>query len=190
MNRKVFIYQLFAVVLFAVTNGVTAQNLECHHFKTDIQINDLFKGNGLVCERVGYEYTLSEKRGNSIGLWIGGHFKTSKLNIGDEGKATTDRKLQFAIDYYHFLLKHPNNNGVYLSPALYYNHGLSTIDSNQEYNIGIDVNLGYRLHFKPIMIDCVLFSGYDYGYQENDTYNYRNRMIKTLNIKIIIGFMF
>jgi hypothetical protein len=183
MNKFIII---FFFVCVSTTDSVAQHNM--HIIKTDSKINALFKGEGFIFESVGYEYMLNIQ--HTIGLRIGWDVKTSKIEMNEEGKATTHRDLLFALSHYYFPYKSKYNIGMYVSPELYYVNGMLSVDNEKSQGYGLNLRCGYRLFFNRIVLDCALVSGYEYSYQRNDVYVYKSKEIKPLYIKMSVGFMF
>lgn len=181
MNK--FIISCF---LLCFTILSTAQN-KTHIIKTDCNINELFKGEGFVFESLGYEYSIDFQR--SVGFRIGWDVKTSKLKLNEEWKATNYRNIMLALEYHFFPFRKNSNSGVFISPELYYSNGMNSVDNEKLHGYGLNASIGYRQCFKPIILDCALYSGYGYSYQEKSIYKYKGKEIMPLGIKVIIGFM-
>ena len=155
--------------------------------KISSDINTVFKGEGFSFNSIGYERFLNNK--NSIGFWFGGDLKTSKLEFGNDITTSSLVNCTFAFDYSHFLYKH-NNNGIFISPSIFYKNTFSNIDDNRQNGYGLSANIGYRHTFNKVTIDCVLFSTFEYLKQKNNVYTYRSKEIKPIDIKISIGYGF
>ncbi|MDR1225683.1 MAG: hypothetical protein LBK47_02140 [Prevotellaceae bacterium] len=177
---------LLLFLLYTATISV-AQSNNTHIIKANSKINALFKGEGFVFESLGYEYILNMK--HSVGFRIGWDFKTSKMEVPEVGKAITHRNLLLALEHYYFPYKNQRNSGMYISPELYYANGMLSVDNEKSHEYGLNLSLGYRCCFNPIVLDCALFSGYGYSYQENNVYAYRSKEIKSLEFKVTIGFI-
>lgn len=177
----------FNICLFFFITMMSSAQTEAHIIKTQCNINDLFKSEGLIFESIKYEYILSSQ--HSVGLGVGWLLKTSKIELNESAKATTQKDLSFTIDYAFYPFKKHNNSGIFLSPELYYSNGMNNVDSKKSQGYGLNVGLGYRLFFKPVILDCILNSGYRYLYEKNSTYTYKSKEIVSLNFKVVIGFI-
>lgn len=183
MKINIFFLIFFLILL---CNSVWSQNYQ-NLIKINSDINSVFKGDGFVFESFGYERFINSR--NSIGIWIGGNLKTSKLDINKESKTSSNANIVFTLDYYYYLYK-SSNNGFYLSPAIYYMNAYVKNNEEHSHGYGLNIGLGYRYVFNRIALDALIYTTCGYIYTKNDTYIYRSREIEPINIKISAGYVF
>jgi hypothetical protein len=152
-----------------------------HIINANVDINALSKGDGFVFESIGYEYLLNTQ--HSIGLRMGWGFRTSKMEIAEEERATTRRDLLLALNHHYF----PFRNGIFISPELYYTNGMLSVDDERLHGYGFHVSFGYRHYFNLFVLSGALFSGYEYSFQKNDLYTFRSKEIIPIGVRVTVG---
>jgi hypothetical protein len=80
--------------------------------------------------------------------------------------------------------------GFIFTPAIFHKKNWQSIDDDRQTSYGLNAGIGYRHTFKRIVVDCELFSTFEYLNQKNDIYTYRSKEIKPIDIKISVGYVF
>jgi hypothetical protein len=120
-----------------------------------------------------------------------GKLHTSKLELANEITVSSITNYGLILDYYYYLHKY-NNNGIYISPSVFYGNTFLNIDDDHLNVYGLNMSIGYRHTFNKIPIDCALFSTFEYLKQKNNIYIYiyQCKEIKPIDIKISVGYGF
>jgi hypothetical protein len=175
MNKFIIIFLLFCATTISVAQD------KSHIINANTDINALFKGEGFVFESVGYEYLLNTQ--HSIGFRMGWGFRTSKMEIVEEERATTRRDLLLALNHHYF----PFRNGIFVSPEVYYTNGMLSVNDERSHGHGLHLSFGYRHYFNSLVLSGALFAGYEYSFQKNDLYTFRSKEIIPIGIRVTVG---
>jgi hypothetical protein len=185
VNLVKLLFSILFILNFCIgkINGQYLSNV----IKINSEINTLFEGKGLIFSKIGYERFLNKK--NSVGFWLGGKLHTSKLELDNKITVSSINSYVFVLDYYYYLHKY-NNNGIYISPSVFYENTFLNIDDDHLDIYGLGMSIGYRHTFNRIIIDCALFSTFEYSKQKNNIYIYQSKEIKPIDIKISVCYGF
>lgn len=180
---------IIVILFLAISVKSYSQITNYKIIKINSNINSIFKGDGFDFGSIEFEYGIN--RHHSLGLWVGGNFKSSKLELLDVEQISSinnNSQLKVGTDYYYYVYVNEKGSGVFVSPGLYYIKEINSKEKTKGY--GMKMDLGYRFVINKFAIGVAFDYNYEYLKQTTEDYNYYCKEFKPININLSIGYNF